>query len=414
MSISEKSTGADAMVDLGPSMDLSKPPSETRVVAAMSGGVDSSVVAALLAEAGYDVVGVTLQLYDSGEAAAAATRTCCAGQDIYDARRVADRLDIPHYVLDYESRFREDVIDDFVDSYVRGETPIPCIRCNQTVKFRDLLAKARDLGADALATGHYVRRVVGPGGAGELHAGVSPERDQSYFLFATTHDQLDMLRFPLGDMGKDEVRAHARRFGLLNADKPDSQDICFVPDGDYASLVTKLRPEAAVPGEIVDLDGQVLGNHQGIVHFTIGQRKGLGIGGRQGGAGDALYVVRLDPQNAKVIVGPRAALEVTVIEVENVNWLSDDMSALPNGKSSDTSSVWPMEIEARLRSTQRPGPALLTPTADGGARLEMLQPQLGVAPGQAAVFYRDSQVLGGGWIGNTGVSAKNIRVASTK
>lgn len=384
------------LANLGPAnFGVAKPPGETRVVAAMSGGVDSSVVAALLAEAGYDVVGVTLQLYESGEEAVTSTRTCCAGQDIYDARRVADMLNIPHYVLDYESQFREDVIDDFVDSYVRGETPIPCIRCNQTVKFRDLLAKARDLGADALATGHYVRRVVREGGGAELHAGVSADRDQSYFLFATTDEQLGMLRFPLGAMGKDEVRAHARRFGLINADKPDSQDICFVPDGDYASLVTRLRPEAAVPGEIVDMDGQVLGTHQGIVHYTIGQRKGLGIGGRRGDAGNPLYVVRLDPQKAQVIVGPRSALEVTFIDVVNVNWIGDSSTMLPALGGA------PIEIEARLRSTQRPGPATLSRTANGGAQLEMLQPQIGVAPGQAAVFYQGSRVLGGGWIRKT-------------
>ena len=300
---------------------------QTRVVAAMSGGVDSSVVAGLLTEAGYDVVGVTLQLYDHGAAqsAAVASRSCCAGQDIYDARRVADRLDIPHYVLDYESRFREDVIDEFADAYLQGRTPIPCIRCNQTVKFRDLMDKAKALGADALATGHYVRRVIGAQGRPELHAAIAGDRDQSYFLFATTRSQLDMLRFPLGGMGKDEVREHARRFGLTNADKPDSQDICFVPDGDYASLVAKLRPDVVRPGEIVDLDGKALGMHDGIIHYTIGQRKGLGIGGRkdggrkEGGADtDPLYVVRLEPAAARVVVGPKAALEITRVEISAV------------------------------------------------------------------------------------------------
>jgi tRNA-specific 2-thiouridylase len=380
-------------IDLG----IDKPREQTRVVAAMSGGVDSSVVAALLTEAGYDVVGITLQLYDYGAAGAkqVKTRTCCAGQDIYDARRVADKLGIPHYVLDYESQFREDVIDDFADSYLRGETPIPCIRCNQTVKFRDLLEKAQALGADALATGHYVRRISQDGAAPLLHAATAADRDQSYFLFATTREQLDMLRFPLGDMDKEVVRAHAHRFGLVNADKPDSQDICFVPDGDYASLVTRLRPEAAVPGDIVDLNGNVLARHPGIVHFTIGQRKGLGIGGRRGEEEGPLYVVRLVPGEAKVVVGPKEALEVTLVHVAEINWLANDLDPLLDAGEQ-------IEVEARLRSTQAPGPAFLTKKPNNSAVLEMLQPQLGVAPGQAAVFYRESRVLGGGWITGTG------------
>ena len=371
-------------------MAPTRPPGDTRVVAAMSGGVDSSVVAALLVEAGYDVVGVTLQLYDHGADAPVASRTCCAGQDIYDARRVADRLDIPHYVLDYESRFHQDVIENFADAYVAGETPIPCVRCNQTVKFRDLAAKTRELGAEMLATGHYVRRRPGPqGGPAELHAGASADRDQSYFLFATTPAQLDLLRFPLGGMGKDEVRAHARRFDLAIADKPDSQDICFVPDGDYAALVARLRPDAVIPGEIVDRDGKVLGSHRGIVHYTIGQRRGLGLGGREGGEADPLYVVRLEPKTARVVVGPREALEVTQIRVGEVNWIGGPPLTGPAG---------PIEVTARLRSTQKPAPATLTLDPGGRATLGMLSPQLGIAPGQAAVFYQGTRVLGGGWI----------------
>ncbi|MDD9926436.1 MAG: tRNA 2-thiouridine(34) synthase MnmA [Rhodospirillaceae bacterium] len=299
-------------------LDIDKPVAETRVVVAMSGGVDSSVTAALMAEAGYEVIGVTLQLYDHG-AAVNRKGACCAGQDIYDARAVAARLDIPHYVLDYESRFREAVIDDFADSYLRGETPIPCVRCNQTVKFRDLLATAKDLGADALATGHYVRRELMPDGPGLLRA-VDAGRDQSYFLFATTRGQLDYLRFPLGGMEKAETRAHAERFDLPVAAKPDSQDICFVPEGNYARIVEKLRPEAHDPGDIVDLDGTVLGRHDGIINFTIGQRRGLGLGGRPEGE-EALYVVRLDPASRRVVVGPRSALGTGRIDVGSLNWL---------------------------------------------------------------------------------------------
>jgi tRNA (5-methylaminomethyl-2-thiouridylate)-methyltransferase len=316
------------------SLGFAKPPSQTRVVVAMSGGVDSSVVAALLQREGYDVIGITLQLYDHG-AAISRKGACCAGQDIHDARNVADRLGIPHYVLDYESRFRQAVIDEFAESYVRGETPIPCIRCNQRVKFKDLLETARDLGADCLATGHYVQRLIGADGAAELHRGQDPRRDQSYFLYATTREQLDYLRFPLGHMEKPAVRALAEEFGLLVADKPDSQDICFVPNGDYAGVVAKLRPDAAEPGEIVDLDGRVLGRHDGVIHYTVGQRKGLGIA-----ASEPLYVVRLDAIRRQVIVGPKAALARSIVYLRELNWLGGPIPA--EG----------LEVSVKLRSAQ--------------------------------------------------------------
>jgi tRNA-specific 2-thiouridylase len=361
------------------SLGIDKPATETRVVVAMSGGVDSSVTAALMAEAGYEVIGITLQLYDHG-AAVSRKGACCAGQDIHDARNVADRIGIAHYVLDYESRFRESVIDEFAESYLRGETPIPCVRCNQTVKFQDLLATARDLGADCLATGHYVRRADGKGGP-ELLRGVDPDRDQSYFLFATTREQLDFLRFPLGGLDKAETRAHAARFGLPVAEKPDSQDICFVPEGNYARIVEKLRPEAHAPGEIVDLDGRVLGSHEGIVHYTIGQRRGLGLGGRPEGE-EPLYVVRLDPRTRRVVVGPRAALGVARLALGAVNWIGGgDLPA--DGVS----------CSVKLRSTMAPVPARLE-----GSTLLLDEPQFGISPGQAAVFYDGDRVLGGGWI----------------
>jgi tRNA-specific 2-thiouridylase len=360
------------------------PEKGARVVVAMSGGVDSSVTAALLAEAGYDVVGVTLQLYDHG-AAVGRKGACCAGQDIHDARTVADRIGIPHYVLDYESRFRDAVIEDFADSYLRGETPIPCVRCNQTVKFRDLLATARDLGAAALATGHYVRRATGEGGA-EMHCAADPAKDQSYFLFATTADQLNFLRFPLGGLGKAETRALAARFDLPVAAKPDSQDICFVPDGGYARIVEKLRPEAAEPGEIVDLDGQVLARHEGIVNYTVGQRKGLGIGGRSEST-DPLYVVRLEPEARRVVVGPRAALACGSVSLGEVNWLGD--GALPADG---------MGVQVKLRSTMAPVPATVRAARQGGAEVALDEPAHGVSPGQACVFYDGARVLGGGWI----------------
>ena len=392
----------DSKFDLNLGLDPTMPRAETRVVVAMSGGVDSSVTAALVAEAGYDVVGITLQLYDHGEGLRR-KGACCAGVDIHDARDVAARIGIPHYVLDYESRFRETVMDDFADSYLRGETPIPCVRCNQTVKFQDLLGTARDLGAVALCTGHYVRRLEGAGGA-ELHRGIDSTKDQSYFLFATTPKQLDFLRFPLGGMSKDETRAHARRLGLDVAEKPDSQDICFVPNGRYGDVVRKLRPGAVDPGEIVHLDGTVLGRHDGVIDFTIGQRKGLGIGGRgdvgRGGDSDPLYVIQVDPASRRVIVGPREALGRDIIEIGEVNWLGAAAGAgTPRGAKGTPDD---MRILVRLRSTQEPVPALLRREPRRGSAVVYLDaPQQGVSPGQAAVFHAPgdgAHVLGGGWI----------------
>ena len=358
---------------------LGRPLRGTRIVVAMSGGVDSSVVAALAARSGAEVIGVTLQLYDHGEAIGR-SRTCCAGRDIHDARAVADRLGIAHYVFDYESRFRESVIERFADEYARGRTPIPCVSCNQGVKFTDLFGLARDLGADCLATGHYVRRAVGPNGP-ELRRAADPARDQSYFLFATTREQLDFLRFPLGDLPKPAVRDLARELALAVADKPDSQDICFVPGGDYAAVVEKVRPEAAQPGEIVDRSGRVLGEHRGLIHFTVGQRRGLEIGGQA----EPLYVLRLEPEQRRVVVGPRRALAVRAAALSGINWLGEDQR---DG------------LAVKVRSLARPAPARFEPAA-GGGRVTFDAPEYGVAPGQAAVLYEGDRVLGGGWIEET-------------
>jgi tRNA-specific 2-thiouridylase len=379
------------MTDTASLPGIAKAPQDTRVVVAMSGGVDSSVTAALMTERGFQVVGITLQLYDHGQAVGK-KGACCAGQDIYDARRVADRLGIPHYVLDYESRFREAVIDDFADSYLRGETPIPCVRCNQRVKFRDLLQTARDLGADALATGHYVQRIEGREGP-ELHRAAEAARDQSYFLFATTPEQLAFLHFPLGGMPKADTRAEADRLGLAVADKPDSQDICFVPSGDYASVVEKLRPGATEPGEIVDLRGRVLGRHEGVVRYTVGQRRGLGIGGTDA----PLYVVRLEPEARRVVVGPKAALARDRVELEGLNWL--DRPLPDEGRA----------VAVKLRSAMPAVPARAFAEAPGAlARVVLEAPQYGVAPGQAAVCYDGSRVLGGGWIKATALTREPV------
>mgnify|MGYP003940842583 CR=1 FL=1 len=356
-----------------------------RIVVAMSGGVDSSVVAALAAASGAETIGVTLQLYDHG-AAVGRTGSCCAGQDIRDARAVADRLGIAHYVFDYESRFRDSVIADFADEYAAGRTPIPCVRCNQSVKFTDLFGIARDLGADGLATGHYVRRMIGAGGRAELHRAADPARDQSYFLFATTQAQLDYLRFPLGGMPKPRVREIAAELGLGVAAKPDSQDICFVPDGDYASIVKKLRPEAADEGDIVDLGGRVLGRHKGLIHFTVGQRRGIEIGGSP----EPLYVVRLDPAAKRLIVGPRRALAVSVAMLDDINWIGEGHEG---------------PITAKVRSLAKPVPAWFE-----GGTVRFDQPEYGVAPGQAAVLYAGDRVLGGGWIRET-VAAEMVAAA---
>lgn len=368
-------------------IDLQGAPNNMRVVVAMSGGVDSSVVAAMLTKAGYDVIGLTLQLYDHGEAVHRAG-ACCAGQDIYDARRVADALGIPHYVLDYESRFRQDVIERFVESYVAGETPVPCIECNRKIKFRDLLKTAKDLGGVALATGHYVVTRTLPDGRRAMYRAADPDKDQSYFLYGTTQEQLQFLRFPLGEMDKSETRALAHELGLAVAEKHDSQDICFVPSGRYTDVIERLRPDAMQPGEIVHLDGRVLGTHHGVVHFTVGQRRGLGIA-----SGEPLYVVKLDAANARVFVGPRKALETRIIHLRDINWIGDGMV--------DDAARRGMDIAVRVRSTRPPQPAILK-NVDGEIVVELPDGEFGVSPGQACVFYESTdpqaRVFGGGSI----------------
>ena len=365
------------------SLGFDKEPKDTRVVVAMSGGVDSSVVAAILKEQGYDVIGITLQLYDHGEAIKK-KNSCCAGQDIHDAKNVSSLLDFPHYVLDYESRFKQDVIDSFADAYVKGLTPIPCVTCNQTVKFKDLLETAKDLEADCMATGHYIQRIQGKL-KNELHRGADVGKDQSYFLFSTTQEQLDYLRFPLGNMDKSETRKLAEKYGLSVADKPDSQDICFVPNGGYADLVQKLRPESVIPGEIIHVDGTVLGTHDGIINFTIGQRKGIGIGGRKDDT-TPLYVVELRPDLHQVIVGGKEFLGRKTISLTNLNWIGDTQL-----------SSTPQEVLIKIRNSMTPIEATICLNSDA-CEVEFTNAEFGVSPGQACVFYEKDRMIGGGWI----------------
>lgn len=377
-------------------LGFAKPPSETRVVAAMSGGVDSSVVAALLKARGYDVIGITLQLYDHG-AAIEKKGACCAGQDIHDARNVSDQIGIPHYVLDYESRFKEQVMEDFADTYLSGSTPIPCIRCNQTVKFSDLLQTAKELGADCLATGHYIRRLDGALEP-ELHRAADASRDQSYFLFATTKEQLDYVRFPLGDLPKTQVRELADHFALPVAAKPDSQDICFVPEGSYAKVVEKLRPGSGRGGEIVHLDGRVLGEHPGVIHYTIGQRRGLGVA-----TGEPLFVLKIDAPARQVVVGPREALLTAGLTMEELNWLG-------NGSLEEACSRGD-PVLVRVRSTREPAPARLG-LYNGHPAVWFDQPEEGVARGQASVLYDadgSTRILGGGFIASTIAADERLR-----
>jgi tRNA-uridine 2-sulfurtransferase len=397
MSIETLEVRADAGLKTMPDIDLGfdKPRAQTRVVVAMSGGVDSSVVAALVQAAGYETIGITLQLYDHG-AALKKQGACCAGQDIHDARRVADQIGIAHYVLDYESRFKEAVIDNFADTYLAGFTPIPCVRCNQSVKFKDLLETARDLGADCLVTGHYVGRVDGPEGA-EMRRAADAARDQSYFLFATTRAQLGFLRFPLADLPKPAVREIAATLNLPVAIKPDSQDICFVPNGKYSDVVAKLRPGAAEPGEILHVDGRVLGTHDGVIHFTVGQRRGLGIA-----TGEPLFVVKLDAAAKQVFVGPKECLAVTHITLTDVNWIGEHVTG--------EDALDGRRVLARVRSTRPPIPGKLCIGAGWSVVLD--DPEEGVAPGQACVFYdpndNGDRVLGGGWIAATALRGEGV------
>lgn len=395
------------------SLGFDKPESKTRVVVAMSGGVDSSAVAALLAEQGYEVIGITLQLYDHG-AMVNKKGACCAGQDIHDARRVAETLCIPHYVLNYESKFKESVMDDFVDSYLAGETPIPCVKCNQSVKFKDLLQTARELGADCMATGHYVQRFTNENGKAQMLRAADHSRDQSYFLFATTQEQLDFLRFPLGHLAsKAETRALAAKYGLQVADKPDSQDICFVPEGGYAKVIEKLRPNAMEHGDVVTVSGELIGRHDGIINYTVGQRKGLGIGGNA----EPLYVVRLDAEKKQVVVGRKEDLLKSSFIIRDCNWLADDdifSSSLRAQRSNPekTDKDWiassvlpprndaeqPAKIMVKMRSMQRPVAATIQRLENGRAEITLAEPQFSISPGQACVAYTGEQMIGGGWI----------------